>query len=39
MTIATGIEAEIARLDTEYQAAVERNDAATMDRILVDDFA
>ena len=28
----------IARLDTEYQAAVERNDAATMDRILADDF-
>ena len=32
------IEAEIAALDTEYQAAVERNDAATMDRILADDF-
>ena len=32
------IETEIARLDTEYQAAVERNDAATMDRILADDF-
>ena len=30
--------AEVARLDTEYQAAVERNDAATMDRILADDF-
>ena len=28
----------IARLDAEYQAAVERNDAATMDRILADDF-
>ena len=25
-------------LDTEYQAAVEKNDAATMDRILADDF-
>ena len=33
-----GIEKEIADLDTEYQAAVERNDAATMDRILADDF-
>jgi ketosteroid isomerase-like protein len=32
------IEAHIAELDTEYQAAVERNDAATMDRILADDF-
>ena len=31
-------EATIARLDTEYQAAVERNDAETMDRILADDF-
>jgi ketosteroid isomerase-like protein len=30
--------AEVARIDTEYQAAVERNDAATMDRILADDF-
>lgn len=28
----------IAALDTDYQAAVERNDAATMDRILADDF-
>ena len=34
----TETEALIARLDTEYQAAVERNDAATMDRILADDF-
>jgi ketosteroid isomerase-like protein len=31
-------ESEIARLDTEYQAAVERNDASTMARILADDF-
>jgi ketosteroid isomerase-like protein len=31
-------EAEIAQLDTDYQAAVERNDAETMDRILADDF-
>ena len=31
-------EETIAALDTEYQLAVERNDAATMDRILADDF-
>ena len=30
--------AEVAALDTAYQAAVEHNDAATMDRILADDF-
>lgn len=29
----------VADLDTEYQAAVKNNDAATMDRILADDFA
>ncbi len=28
----------VAMLDTEYQAAVKANDAATMDRILADDF-
>jgi ketosteroid isomerase-like protein len=28
----------VAALDTEYQAAVEKNDAETMDRILADDF-
>jgi ketosteroid isomerase-like protein len=28
----------VATLDTEYQAAVGRNDAGTMDRILADDF-
>jgi ketosteroid isomerase-like protein len=28
----------VAALDTQYQAAVKANDAATMDRILVDDF-
>lgn len=28
----------VARLDTDYQAAVKENDAATMDRILADDF-
>lgn len=28
----------VASLDTEYQAAVKKNDAATMDRILADDF-
>src|SRR4051812_12608406 len=30
--------AVVATLDTEYQAAVKNNDAATMDRILADDF-
>jgi ketosteroid isomerase-like protein len=30
--------ATVASLDTEYQAAVKANDAATMDRILADDF-
>jgi ketosteroid isomerase-like protein len=30
--------AAVAALDTEYQAAVKNNDAATMDRILHDDF-
>lgn len=29
----------VAALDTEYQSAVKNNDAATMDRILADDFA
>ena len=28
----------VAALDTEYQAAVKKNDAATIDRILADDF-
>jgi ketosteroid isomerase-like protein len=28
----------VAALDTEYQAAVKKNDAAAMDRILADDF-
>jgi ketosteroid isomerase-like protein len=28
----------VAALDTAYQAAVKKNDAATMDRILADDF-
>jgi ketosteroid isomerase-like protein len=28
----------VAALDTEYQAAVKKNDDATMDRILADDF-
>jgi ketosteroid isomerase-like protein len=31
-------EKAVAALDTEYQAAVERNDAAKMDRILADDM-
>jgi ketosteroid isomerase-like protein len=30
--------ATIAALDAEYQAAVKKNDAATMERILADDF-
>jgi ketosteroid isomerase-like protein len=28
----------VAQLDTEYQAAVKKNDVATMDRLLADDF-
>lgn len=28
----------VARLDTEYQAAVKKNDVTTMDRLLADDF-
>ena len=31
-------EKTVAALDTQYQAAVEKNDAATMDHILADDF-
>ena len=38
MTSTAEIEAMIAALDTEYQAAVKINDAATMDRILTEDF-
>jgi ketosteroid isomerase-like protein len=38
MTSRSDIETLIAALDTEYQAAVKANDAATMDRILADDF-
>lgn len=36
----SGADAEkaVADLDTEYQAAVKKSDAATMDRILADDF-
>jgi hypothetical protein len=34
----SSVEREIARLDTEYQAAVEKNDWQTMDRILHPDF-
>ena len=30
--------AAVAALDTEYQAAVEKSDAAAMDRLLADDF-
>jgi ketosteroid isomerase-like protein len=35
---ASEIEKLVAKLDTEYQAAVKANDAATMDRILGDDM-
>jgi ketosteroid isomerase-like protein len=35
---AAGDAKAVAALDTEYQAAVERNDAETMGRILADDF-
>ena len=35
---ATDDAATVASLDTQYQAAVKANDAATMDRILADDF-
>jgi len=38
MTSKSDVEAIVAALDTEYQAAVKNNDAATMDRILADDF-
>lgn len=38
MNSTSEIEAMIAALDTEYQAAVKINDAATMDRILTEDF-
>ena len=38
MTSTSEIEAHITALDTEYQAAVKANDAATMDRILTEDF-
>jgi ketosteroid isomerase-like protein len=38
MTNKSNVELLIAALDTEYQAAVKNNDAATMDRILADDF-
>jgi ketosteroid isomerase-like protein len=37
MTTTTDAET-IAALDIEYQAAVKNNDAATMDRLLADDF-
>lgn len=38
MTSTEDVKVLIAALDTEYQAAVKNNDAATMDRILADDF-
>jgi ketosteroid isomerase-like protein len=36
--LANNDESIVAALDIEYQAAVRKNDAATMDRILADDF-
>jgi len=38
VSAADGDRKAVAALDTEYQAAVKKNDAATMDRILADDF-
>ena len=38
MNSTSEIEAMIAALDTEYQAAVKINNATTMDRILTEDF-
>jgi len=38
MTDKSDVQSLIAALDTEYQTAVKNNDAATMDRILADDF-
>src|SRR6266849_8367905 len=38
VSAADGDRKAVAALDTEYQAAVRKNDAATMDRILADDF-
>jgi len=35
---AAGEQKTVAALDTQYQAAVEKNDAAAMERILADDF-
>jgi len=37
-TLSDNDESTVANLDTEYQAAVKKNDAATMARILADDF-
>jgi ketosteroid isomerase-like protein len=37
-TLGDNDERTVAKLDTEYQAAVKSNDAATMARILADDF-
>jgi ketosteroid isomerase-like protein len=38
VAFSTDDEKIVAGLDTEYQAAVEKNDDAAMDRILADDF-
>jgi hypothetical protein len=37
-TLGDNDETTVAKLDTEYQAAVKRNDATTMARILANDF-
>lgn len=38
LALASNDEKTVAALDTQYQAAVKENDAATMDRILTDNF-
>lgn len=38
-TADAGLRATIIALDAEYQAAVKNNDAASIDRLLTDDFA
>jgi len=38
IALASDDERTIVALDTEYQAAVQRNDVAAMDRLLADDF-
>lgn len=38
MPVANDVEKTVAMLDTEYQAAVQKNDVAAMDRLLADNF-